>query len=110
MVHYGATEAVKRTARKDNPTTPSAIMAVAAIITRDWRLLVLLILAVASYSTGSLTQSRSQNRQFQRAVKTDKLILVMEGIRARAINSVKPDPILLINFPEIDHQFKVSIS
>ena len=68
----------------------------------------LIFLMLTSFSSSSLTQSRSQNRQFQRAVRSDKTIFVLEGVRERALNSVKPDPILLINFPEIDHQFKVS--
>ena len=68
----------------------------------------LILLMATSFSTGSLTQSRSQNRQFQRAVKNDKIIFLLEGVRERALNSVKPDPILLINFPEIDQQFKVT--
>ena len=70
----------------------------------------LILLMATSFSSGSLSQSRSQNRQFQRAVKNNKMIFVMEGVRARALNSVNPDPILLINFPEIDHQFKVATS
>ncbi len=34
---------------------------------------------------------------------------MLEGVAERAENSVKPDPILLINFPEIDNQFKVTL-
>ncbi len=34
---------------------------------------------------------------------------VLEGVRERALNSVHPDPILLVNFPDIDHQFKVHL-
>ena len=57
---------------------------------------------------GSLTQSRLQNRHLQRVMNHHRITIVLEGVRARALNSIKPDPILLINFPEIDHQFKVS--
>ncbi len=55
----------------------------------------------------SLSHSRAQNRQLQRAIHHDRLVVVLEGVRQRALNSVKPDPILLINYPEIDYQFKV---
>ena len=57
----------------------------------------------------SLTQSRLQNRHLQRVMNHHRITIVLEGVRARALNSIKPDPILLINFPEIDHQFKVSV-
>ena len=58
-------------------------------------------------SSGSLTQSRLQNRHLQRVINHNRVSIVLEGVRSRALNSVKPDPILLINFPEVDHQFKV---
>ena len=79
-----------------------------AVLLGKNRYVALILLMATSFSTGSLTQSRSQNREFQRAVKNDKIIFALEGVRARALNSVKPDPILLINFPEIDEQFKVN--
>ena len=57
---------------------------------------------------GHLIQSRLQNRHLQRVMNHHRITIVIEGVRARALNSVKPDPILLINYPEINHQFKVS--
>ena len=58
-------------------------------------------------ANGTLTQSRLQNRHLQRVMNHHRITIVLEGVRARALNSIKPDPILLINFPEIDYQFKV---
>ena len=58
---------------------------------------------------GTLTQSRLQNRHLQRFMNHNRITIVLEGVRARALNSVKPDPILQINFPEINHHFKVSL-
>ena len=58
----------------------------------------------------TLTQTRSQNRELQRAVTHNHLTLVLEGVRERTLNTIQPDPILLIDFPEIHHQFKVGIS
>ena len=56
----------------------------------------------------SMTQSRLQNRHFQNWLNRNRITIVLEGVRARALRSVKPDQaILLINFPEINHQFKV---
>ena len=61
-------------------------------------------------ANGTLTQSRLQNRHLQRVMNHHRITIVLEGVRARALNSIKPDPILLINFPEIDYQFKVRYS
>ena len=59
-------------------------------------------------SLASLKHSRSQNRQLQRSIRHDQITLVLEGVRERALNSVKADPLLLVTFPDIDNQFKVS--
>ena len=64
-------------------------------------------LFVVQQANGTLTQSRLQNRHLQRVMNHHRITIVLEGVRARALNSIKPDPILLINFPEIDYQFKV---
>ena len=58
----------------------------------------------------NLTHSRAQNRLLQRAITHDHLTFVLDGVRERAISSVQPDPIMLIHFPEINHQLKVSNS
>jgi len=60
-------------------------------------------------ANGTLTQSRLQNRHLQRVMNHHRITIVLEGVRARALNSIKPDPILLINFPEIDYQFKIHL-
>lgn len=52
---------------------------------------------------------RAQNRQLQRVIRHDHVEFVLEGVRERALNTVQPDPILLVNFPDIDHQFKVHL-
>ena len=57
---------------------------------------------------GNLTHSRAQNRHLQRAITHDHLTFVLNGVRERAMSSVQPDPIMLIHFPEINHQLKVS--
>jgi len=56
----------------------------------------------------NLTHTRAQNRLLQRAITHDHLTFVLDGVRERAISSVQPDPIMLIHFPEINHQLKVS--
>jgi hypothetical protein len=70
---------------------------------------VLTLVAFFGLASASLTQSRLQNRHLQRVINHNRITIVLEGVRARALNTVKPDPILLINFPEINHQFKVNI-
>ena len=57
----------------------------------------------------NLTHSRAQNRHLQRAITHDHLTFVLNGVRERAMSSVQPDPIMLIHFPEINHQLKVNI-
>ena len=72
------------------------------------RALLVLVTLWAGCALGSLTQTRSQNRELQRAVSHKHLTLVLEGVRERTLTTVQPDPILLIDFPEIHYQFKVS--
>ena len=62
----------------------------------------------AEWKMISFSECRSQNRNLQRSIRHDRVVLVLEGVRERALNTVQPDPILLINFPEIDHRFEVS--
>ena len=76
----------------------------------SWTLLAFFILGFGITSRASLTQSRLQNRDLQRVINHKRINIVLEGVRARALNTIKPDPILLVNFLEIDHQFKVSIT
>ena len=73
-----------------------------------WPLLLLAFLGLFGGSVrGELIQSRLQNRHLQRVMNHNRITIVIEGVRARA-RLHKPDPLLLIDFPEINHQFKVS--
>jgi len=40
------------------------------------------------------------------AVRHKELVVVVEGVRRRLTSTPSPDPILLINFPDLDNQFK----
>ena len=72
------------------------------------RATVLILLGLCwSPALGSLTHSRAQNRNLQRAIHHERIFLVLEGVRERALNTVSPDALLLVDFPEIDNQFKV---
>ena len=66
----------------------------------------LLLLALASLAGAELRQSRLQNRHLQRVMNHNRITIVLEGVRARA-RLHQSDPLLLIHFPEINHQFKV---
>ena len=68
------------------------------------------VLVDLTSTNAGLSHSRAQNRNLQRVIRHDTIVLVLQGVRERALNSVEPDPILLINFPEVDHQFKVNAS
>ena len=70
-------------------------------------------------SASTLKHSRSQNRHLQRAIKHENIVFVLEGVRHRGQEEQtegneqhefvvdEMEPILLVNFPDIDHQFKV---
>ena len=57
----------------------------------------------------NLTHTRAQNRLLQRGIGHEHLSFVLDGVRERAMSSSQPDPIMLIHFPEINHQLKVSL-
>jgi hypothetical protein len=40
------------------------------------------------------------------AVRHKELVVVVEGVRRRLASTPSPDPLLLINFPDLDNQFK----
>ena len=76
-----------------------------------FRLLSVTILASAIFfgpGLASLTPAGAQNRLLQRAISHNQITFLLDGVRERAISSIQPDPILLIHFPEIDHQLKVN--
>ena len=59
-------------------------------------------------TTGTLVESHYLSKQLQRALRHDDVVIVMEGVRRRLIGIPDPDPLLLINYPDLDNQFKVS--
>ena len=79
---------------------------------RDWRfisrVIPITIIAMAvllSCCFANLTHSRAQNRLLQRGIGHDHLSFVLDGVRERAMSSSQPDPIMLIDFPEINRQY-----
>ena len=71
--------------------------------------LLLLLFAIATIASASLIESRAQSKQLQRAVRHRQVTVVVEGVRERMTGTPSPDPLLLINFPDIDTQFKVHL-
>merc|ERR1711936_1438666 len=69
----------------------------------------LLLLFAITISSASLIESRAQSKQLQRAVRHRQVTVVVEGVRERMTGTPSPDPLLLINFPDIDTQFKVHL-
>jgi hypothetical protein len=55
----------------------------------------------------TLTHSRAQNRQLQRALRHDRLVLVLDGLRERSNDLPQADPVFLIYFPDIDYKFEI---
>ena len=69
----------------------------------------LLLLFAITIASASLIESRAQSKQLQRAVRHRQVVVVVEGVRERMTGTPSPDPLLLINFPDIDTQFKVHL-
>ena len=69
----------------------------------------LLLLFAITITSASLIESRAQSKQLQRAVRHRQVTVVVEGVRERMTGTPSPDPLLLINFPDIDTQFKVHL-
>ena len=67
------------------------------------------LLCYHSPVSGKLTENRSQSRELQRALGHDNVVLVINGIMERIIGQPSPDPLVLINFPDINTQFKVHV-
>ena len=59
--------------------------------------------------SGKLIEDRSQSKDLQRALGHDSVILVIDGVLERIIGEPSPDPLVLINFPDINTQFKVHV-
>ena len=60
-------------------------------------------------AAGTLVESHYLSKQLQRALRHDDVVIVLEGVRRRLIGIPDPDPLLLINYPDLDNQFKVNI-
>ena len=58
---------------------------------------------------GKLTENRIQSKELQRALGHDHVVLVIDGVLDRLIGQPSPDPLVLINFPDINTQFKVHV-
>jgi hypothetical protein len=72
------------------------------------RICLLLFAFFIHKSDFTLIDSPSNNRIIQQAIRHDHLTLVLDGVQKRARNSVQPDPLLLLLFPDADQQLKVS--
>jgi hypothetical protein len=67
------------------------------------------LLLLASLAAASLIESRQQSKALQRAVRHHQVVVVVEGVRERMTGTPSPEPLMLINFPDIDTQFKVHL-
>ena len=56
-----------------------------------------------------LTENRKEGKQLQKALGRDHVVIVIDGILERILGEPSPDPLALINFPDIDTQFKVHV-
>ena len=72
-------------------------------------IILVVLLAFFGLSESNLTQSRLQNRHLQRVLNHNRITIILEGVRTRALNTIKPDPILYITFPQINHHFEVRL-
>ena len=72
--------------------------------------LVLFILAVLDVrARATLIDAHELSKDLQRAVRYDEVVIVLKGVRQRMQGTPSPDPLILINFPDIDNQFKVHL-
>ena len=73
------------------------------------RTLVLVLLSLVGWATGTLTESHYLSKELQRALRQDKVVFVIEGVRRRMTGIPSPDPLVLVNFQDLDNQFKVHL-
>ena len=77
---------------------------------QSWVLPILLsVLSVLHYSQARLTETRRETRELQKALNHKSLVVVIDSVLERIIGDPSPDPLLLINFPDINTQFKVHV-
>ena len=69
----------------------------------------LLLFSLVGWGSGTLTESHFLSKELQRAVRQDEVVFVIEGVRRRMIGIPSPDPLVLVNFPDLDNQFKVHL-
>ena len=73
------------------------------------------LVAVISYLvflqtiSAKLVESRAQSKELQRALGHDHVVIVVDGVLERLRGKPSPDPLVLINFHDLDTQFKVHI-
>jgi len=66
--------------------------------------------SILSESQASISESRQLSKELGRAVRHDRLVIGIEGMVGRLIREgPTPDPLLLINFPDLDIQFKMHL-
>ena len=56
-----------------------------------------------------LTENKKESKQLQKALGRDHVVIVIDGILERVLGEPSHDPLALINFPDIDTQFKVHV-
>merc|ERR1719158_1109442 len=68
-----------------------------------------LVMFVLDDVSGNLIESRAQSRELPRAVRHHQVVVVVEGVREKMTGTPSPEPLILINFPDVDTQFKVHL-
>ena len=76
-------------------------------MSRLWVLISLL--SFLSSHHAKLTENRRESKELQKALNHNTLVVVIDGVLERLIGDPSPDPLLLINFPDINTQFKVHV-
>merc|ERR1712013_44574 len=59
--------------------------------------------------SAKLVESRAQSKELQRALGHDHVVIVIDGVLERLRGTPSPDPLILINFHDLNTQFKVHI-
>ena len=78
---------------------------------RRWSLLALVagLSLCLGLTSAKLTENKKESKQLQKALGRDHVVIVIDGILERISGEPSPDPLALINFPDIDTQFKVHV-
>ena len=74
-----------------------------------WSLVVAGLSLYLGFASAKLTENRKESKQLQKALGRDHVVIVIDGILERILGEPSPDPLALINFPDIDTQFKVHV-